>query len=116
MAAVTLTAVPSTRAGATLTFATPDAVDGVQFDNKRKNGILLVQNTSASPVTVTINIVKTLDGMVVADRTITVAASQVKAIGPFPELYEQANGTVKVTFSVVASVGAALLTAGPLSV
>ena len=115
MAAVALTPQSSARGGTELNFSTPDAADGVEFNNKSKKGILLVKNDSGSSVTVTIDITKTLDGMTLSDRTVTVGAGEVSAIGPFNEIYNQSDDYVRVKFSAVASVGVALLTPGSLS-
>ncbi len=115
MAAVKLTAQASSRGGTAISFSTPHATDGIEFDNKSKKAILLVKNDSGTAVTVTIDITKTLDGMTLADRTISVAAGAAKAIGPFNDIYNQSDGYVRVTFSAVTSVGAALLVPGSLS-
>ncbi len=115
MAAVKLTAQTSSRGGTALTFSTPDGTDGIEFDNKSKKAILLIKNDSASPVTATIDITKTLDGMTLADRTISVAAGKVEVIGPFNDIYNQSDNYVRVKFSAVTDIGAAIVVPGSLS-
>lgn len=113
MATVNITAQTTSRAGQALTFSTPDAVDGVTFSNVGRNCILLVKNDSASPINVTFAFTQTVDGMSISSRVIAVAAGTVKAIGPFTLLYENAaSNSIKVTFSAVTSVGAALISPG----
>lgn len=71
-----------------------------------------VKNASGSAVTVTIQTPGTVDGMAVADRTVSVAATTgERMIGPFPpSQYNQIAadvGSIYVDFSAVASVSVA---------
>jgi hypothetical protein len=116
MAEVVLTPQSTSRAGVQLTFSTPDVTDGIKFSNRSRNGILLVKNDSGSSINVTIDITKTLDGMTLPDRVVAVPAGEVKAFGPFPPIYENADKEVTCTFSAVADVGVALIVSGSLSV
>ncbi|MCB9172353.1 MAG: hypothetical protein H6637_05455 [Ardenticatenales bacterium] len=65
-----------------------------------------VVNAGGSACTVTVQTPGTVDGLAVAERAVTVAAtSGRKRIGPFPKhIYDQSDGTVYVDFSTVTSV------------
>lgn len=114
MAAVALTNQVISRAGLTVSMVTPDAVDGVTFNNRGKNVFLLVENASASPVNVTIEVVSNIDGLVIPDRVVAVAAGALKAIGPFPAMYNDTDDLVTATFDSVVTVTAAALVLGAL--
>lgn len=96
-------------AGVTLPFTQPDAAgDGV-----RPNAIVLVNNGSGSPITVTLVTGGTAGDYAIADPTVTVAAGEIKAIGPFSALFPQPSGVdtgwVYLNYSSVTSVTRAVL-------
>lgn len=102
--AVAVTATPVVRAGITDTLpTTPTDVHGnkVLYDPTMW---LEVNNGSGSPITVTIDIPRLVDGQAVTDPTVTVNAGVRKKIGPFTPDYEQTDGYVWFVFSAVTSV------------
>jgi len=108
MARTALTVTQVTRAGVALPAAAANA-DGHSVANDG-SVILHIVNGGGAPITVTIVTPGTVDGLAIADREVIVAASANRLIGPFPrEHYNQADGTVHVNFSGVASVTAAAL-------
>lgn len=97
----------ATSAGTQLTFnPVTSASDAVL---PAKGRVLLVQNASASPVTVTIPSVKSVDNLVVPDRTITVTNGTTKAIaiGEHPLVGVEADALVYLNYSATATVTAA---------
>lgn len=97
-------------AGLDPTTVTPDA-SGVAFRNNGKM-ILMVTNGSASSVTVTPKIAKTVEGVTPTSPARTVAVGATKFFGPFDEEnYRQLSSTavMYVDFSAVADVDVALL-------
>jgi hypothetical protein len=86
-----------TRAGTTPTYAAPNASGngGNSFVNDGQT-ILHVKNASAGPITVTIQVPNTVDGLAVASRTVSVPATTGDMlIGPFPAgVYNQPDGSV----------------------
>lgn len=71
----------------------------------RSKLFLRVTNGSASSITVTVQTPKTVSGLAVADRPITVAAGATVYINlDNADLYRQSNGTVYVDFSAVTTV------------
>lgn len=77
--------------------------------------VLLVQNSSAASINVTIETAATTDSLAIADQVVAVAAGALKAIGPFrATTYDRASGAVDagkvyVGFSAVTSVTVAAL-------
>ena len=64
-----------------------------------------VKNADAEPHTVTIATQVTVDGLAVAERTLTVASGEEKICGPFPRnTYSDANGRVQLTYDAVTDV------------
>lgn len=112
MAATTLTVQNTGRAGVEVTMSAPDVTDGVEFLNTNQKPILLVENGSGASIDVTLQITATLDGLALPDRTVAVAAGALKAIGPFPDLYEQSDGYIRATFSSITSVTAGVIAPG----
>jgi hypothetical protein len=108
MAAGSLTTQVVPHAGLALATSTPTATDGDTCQTG--SGIFYyVNNTSASSVTVTLATPGTVDGLAVADRTVTVAASATTLI-PLIALYRNpANGRALVTCSPTPSVKVAVV-------
>src|SRR6478672_3621863 len=107
-----LTVTPITRAGIAGTLAAA-AGGGDSFAN---NGQVYVEvvNGGGSPITVSIAISASIDGISVPARTVSVTNGQRRLIGPFPTgQYNDANGLVQLTYSGVTTVtvGAFQLTA-----
>lgn len=106
MARTALTVSEIVRSGLTLSASAANA-DGHSLVNTDKNAALLlyVNNGSGSPITVTIQTPGTVDGLAIADRTVTVAAGAERFIGPLTAKdYNQSDGTVYVDFSAVTTV------------
>ena len=101
---VAITATPVVRAGITDTLpTTPTETHGnkVLYDPTMW---LEVNNGSGAPITVTIDITRSVDGQAVADPTVTVNAGVRKKIGPFTPDYLQSDGYIWFTFSAVTTV------------
>ena len=104
MAVTALTVQQIARAGITPSFTSANA-DGHTILNDGKT-FLEVRNGSGADITVTIDTPQTVDGLAVAQRTVTVGATTGdKMIGPFTTDYNQ-TGTeyILVTFSAVTTV------------
>lgn len=109
----TLTATAISRAGVTVTLAAA-TVGGDALTNTGKE-YLEVLNSDSSSTTLTLhfNSTSTVDGQTATNRTVAVAASARKLIGPFPPSeYNDASGLVQITYSSVTAltIGAFKLT------
>lgn len=73
--------------------------------------VLLIWNASGVSTTVTIPSVKTIDNLVLADRTITVPAGTIYAFDPGGQPGEgvQTDGSIWINYSATATVSAAYL-------
>lgn len=70
---------------------------------------LHIKNGDVSSKTVTIATAKTVDGLAVADRDVTIPASEERLIGPFPPTtYNDGDGKVQLTYDAVTSVTVAV--------
>lgn len=97
------------RAGAIPTYNPATVTDGDSFVNDGRTWVH-VKNGSASPVTLTIAVPQTVDGLDVADRTVSVAAGAEKVIGPFPTTtYNQIDSSVWLNWSAVADISFAVM-------
>ena len=84
---------------------------GDEFANNGRE-FLYVKNDDAAGKDLTFDIQVTVDEQTVTDRQVTVAAGTVRLIGPFPpQVYNDANGRLQITYSAVTS-----LTIGVLKV
>ena len=100
MANITLTPVLPTDAGVVATFTDTDTAADTYYVYNNGTVLLAFQNGSAGSATVTIVTTQEVDGLAVADRTLTVAASTNAIAGPFkPSLYNNANGNLSFTVS-----------------
>lgn len=97
-----------THAGLTLALAAASANNDVIDTGKV---LLVVNNASGAPITVTIHATITEDSLVLADRTVTVAAAATKFIGPLststfgqPASAGADSGRAYVDYSAFASV------------
>ena len=108
MARTALTVQDIVRAGLSPSY-TAAIADGHSFAN---NGRVFahIKNGDAAEKTITIQTPGTVDGLAVADRTVTIPASEERMIGPFaPAQYNQGNGTVYLDYSAVTSVTVAAI-------
>jgi hypothetical protein len=91
---------------------TSASADGHAVANNGRT-FLHVKNGGGSPITVTIQTSTTIEGLAVADQTVSVPASEERLIGPFSTHFEQPSGADKgkvyVDFSDVTSVTVAAL-------
>lgn len=89
---------------------------GDVFPNTGKE-IVIFKNGDASSKTVTFVTPATLDGLAVTDLAVTVAAGELRAIGPFPPgIYSVgavAGGNLNITYSAVTSCTIAVLAVNP---
>lgn len=104
------------RAGVTGSYTTVGA-DGVAVKNTKKNVLIHMKNSDASPVTMTFQIAKTVDGQSVTDKTATLVASgspgDEKFFGPFePTVYNQSDALVNIDAGTNDVVTVAALTFG----
>lgn len=108
---VALTKTPLTRAGVDLVAIDVAAdVTGNTIVNDGRTAFY-VANGSGSSITVTLDIVQTIDGQSVADRTVAIPAGEARIIGPFPSApYNSADKLVTITFSSVTTVTVAAIT------
>lgn len=110
MATVTWTPQDVVRAGIDLTDSGGlSTSDTYKFNNDGKT-FLHIKKSGAGACTVTISTPNTVDGLAIADLTVSVPATTGdKMIGPFPrEIYNDANGQVSVTFSEITGLTAAV--------
>jgi len=79
-----LTAVESSKAGTVLAAGTAaDVANGNSVAHDGRSVIIIATNAGASPRTITITPTATVDGLVPAARTVSLAASAVKVLGPY---------------------------------
>jgi len=71
--------------------------EGMYFDNKSQKNVVIVKNTGAGSINITIQTPATLDGDAIAERVVAVAAGVTKLIGPFHNgIYGQTGDLVYV--------------------
>lgn len=99
MARTVLAIQTTSRAGLNPTY-TAATLDGHAFDNTGGKTYLHVKNAGASPINVTIDVTKTADGLAIPDLVVSVPNAEERIIGPFPELYEQVNGTLSLSKAI----------------
>lgn len=100
MATVALTVQQVSRSGLDVTANKTTVVTAntytFQNDGRTK---LYVKNATGSTCVVTVATPNTVDGLAVADRTVSVATAKEFFIGPYPpEIYNDDNGNVLLTF------------------
>lgn len=94
----TLTILTSTLGDQDLTAAAASA-SGDQFLNDGRV-VLYFKNTNASDRTITIVTAGTVNGLAIADVTLTISQDEEKIIGPFPpRVFNDGNGYVQLTYS-----------------
>jgi len=83
--------------------------EGDEYSNTG-NEMLLIENGSASPITLTVPTPYTVDGLDVDDREITIPAGESHLLGPFPQAYyNDTNGKVQLEYSAHADVSVAVI-------
>ena len=103
----TLTVQTVTRAGIAPTNNAVSASD--KFLNNGRT-LVHVVNGGGTSLTVTIVTPAQVDGLAVADRTVTIAAGQSRFIGPFPKnVYNDNDGYTTLEFSATTSVTCAVI-------
>lgn len=111
MARTILVAQPATDAGLTPAYTAADAANGMTY-RLVPHRALHVKNGGGSSITVTIITPLTVNGLAVADRTVTVAAGGETVISlGVDNAYQQADGTAYVDFSSATSVTVAVIDA-----
>jgi len=83
MARTVLTVQDIVRTGLEATYSAGDDSNNHSFDNTGENVLLHVKN-GATDVIVTISTPNSIDGLALAERTVTVSGSTERMIGPFP--------------------------------
>ncbi len=69
------------------------------------NGKLILICAAGTSATVTVETPNTSDGLAVADLTVALGNTNVRAIGPFPTgIYNDAQGRIKVTVSAACDI------------
>lgn len=103
MAPTALTVVDIARTGIVPTLTAAN-VDGHLLPNTGKE-FLMVTNGDSGPHTVSATIVRQVDGVTPAAKSITIAAGVTKLFGPFPrEDYNNASAQVALAFDGVTAV------------
>lgn len=107
----TLTAVSPERAANELE-AVAAAAGGDEFANTGGGRrLLVIENGSGSPMTLTVTTQATVDGEAADDKTIAVPAGERHLIGPFPaSIYNDGDGNVQLAYSDETSVTVAVIT------
>ena len=105
MARTVITVQQIARTGLASALAAADGANHNYFANDGQT-FLYVKNASGSPITVTINTPGLVDGLAIADLTVSVPATTgERMIGPFPPgIYNQSDGSVYVDWSSATSV------------
>jgi hypothetical protein len=80
-----------TASGVPITYGAVTAGAG-NGDKVRPHSILIVRNASTAAITVTLITGGTVDGLAIADTTVTVAAGADVMIGPFAQHFVQPSG------------------------
>jgi len=97
----TLTASSPSRSAADIAANQDTASATDEFVNTGK-ALLLVEHTNSggTTATLTISMQKTVDGLTVADRTVSIGAGETHLVGPFPtEYYNDNDGKVQLAMA-----------------
>ena len=96
MALETLTAQTASRTGAEVALQAVTTAGGFEFPNTGRTLLFVLNDAGAAALTFAI--VTTVDGEAVATKDVTVTASQLWVIGPFPtDWYNDSSGNVTST-------------------
>ena len=98
------TLVPKAPARAANAFALVSAeVGGDEFVNDGKC-LIVIDNGSGAPITLTAETQQTVDGEEVADKEIVIPDAEQHLLGPWPKpIYNDGDGKVQLTYSGVTS-------------
>jgi len=109
MARIAATIQETAPTGVVPSFAAANA-DGYYMQNTGREAPY-IKNGSGAPITVTAQTPQVVGGLAVTEQIVTIAAGSEKMMGPFKpaSLYNQADGTVHLDFSAVASVTIAFI-------
>ena len=97
----TLTAQTIVRAALTPALAAA-AAGGDEFVNTGKEFVEL-ENASVGDIVATFVTTATVDGLAVADRTVTIDAGERRFVGPFSSSYEDSETKIQITYDGVTS-------------
>ncbi len=100
---VTPTDLSSSGLDVTTLGTTPTATHGNKVLNDGRTTVD-INNGDISPITVTVKVNSSTDGLSLPDKTVTIAAGKRYRIGPFKPIYNQADGYVWIICSSVTSV------------
>jgi len=110
----TITAQTTARAGLTATYEA--AASTMEYDNSGENAFIHIKNANAGTLTLTITTDRTVDGLAVADRTVSILTATEQFIGAFNNAdYADSAGLIQLAFDITASVTVAVLKAGSSS-
>ncbi len=100
MARTVLTVQEIARTGIVPAYVAGDATNDHEFVNDGKT-FVHVKNGGGAPIDVVFQTPGSVDGLAVADRTVSVGAGAEKMIGPFPTTtYNQSGGKVYLDLTV----------------
>lgn len=89
------------RTGTEVTYEAVDSANGNQFQNDGRM-FLHVVNATGDNAVVAIATPNTVDGLAIADRSVTVTDAEERMIGPFPpNIYNDGNRLVQISYTVV---------------
>lgn len=114
MADVTIAKQVLTKTGVAPTYQTLNATDIYYVLNDTERIVLFFKNTNAGAATITFDVTKTVDGLTIADHTISVPATTGERVaGAFPATLEVESGThagkIKFTCDLATGVSVAVL-------
>lgn len=103
------------RSGLNATQNAVDQANGNEFTNTNQDVFIRVENNSGGNLTVTIPTSITVDGEAVADKTVVIANTEFRYIGPFLNSYYGNGGTtVHLDWSTGTSVTCEVMKLGSL--
>ena len=109
MARTTLTSQQISRTGLTPSYAAVDQPNGNEFLNVDERTYIHVK-TAGSATVLTVPTPITIDGLAVADLSVSIGTSSERIIGPFPlQYYNQTDGKVYLDWTVGTSVTIAVI-------
>jgi len=110
----TITKQAISRSGLVATYEA--AASTMEYAVSGENAIIHIKNANAATLTLTITTSKTIDGLAVADRTVTILTTEEHFIGPFNKTdYADSGDLIQIAFDITSSVTVAVLTPGSAS-
>ena len=109
MANVELSIQDAARGGLVLAYTTSTTVPPLtasdRFQIPNNGNVQIMVKNGATATIVTVESPSTVDGLAVADRTVTVAANTDAVLGPYPpSVYNDSDGNLNISFDDVAHV------------